>query len=55
MSKVFTENELVDVLLALNDSCDQSKANGEKDFYWRCGNANAVNYIAYKMGITLND
>lgn len=44
------------VLKVLEDcACDQSKAcgNTEEDrmnnFYWRCGNANAVNFIKYKL------
>lgn len=31
----------------LKDSCDSGNANSINDFNWRCGNANAINYIRY--------
>ena len=50
--------KLIEILNYLEkDSADQSKATGDtpesrtKDFYWRCGNANAVNYIKAKLGL----
>lgn len=51
MFGVITKKKLLSILLDLENSCDESKANDIKDFYWRCGNANAVNYICYKTGI----
>lgn len=49
---IITKRKLNNILECLeNDSCDQSKVNGVNDFYWRCGNANAVNYIRHKLGI----
>lgn len=27
----------------------------EKDFYFRCGNANALNYLCHRIGINLTD
>lgn len=50
------KKKLMAVLKVLEDcACDQSKAcgNTEEDrmnnFYWRCGNANAVDFIKYKL------
>lgn len=55
---IITKKKINAILTDLErDSADQSKASGEtaeeriSDFYWRCGNANAVNYIRYKLGI----
>lgn len=55
---IITKKKINAILTDLErDSADQSKASGEtaeesiRDFYWRCGNANAVNYIRYKLGI----
>ena len=52
---IITRRKLERIFKELEDSTDQSKAAGSspeeilKDFYWRCGNANAVNYIKYKL------
>lgn len=53
---IITKRKLERILKDLeDDSADQSKAAGSspeeilKDFYWRCGNANAVNYIKHKL------
>ena len=32
---------------------DTSKASGERDFYFRSGNANAVNYICSSFGVDI--
>lgn len=46
------KRKLIEILEELeNDSCCQDKAYDVKDFYWRCGNANAVNYIRSKLSI----
>ena len=40
-----------------NNPCNKSTGeSGEdriRDFYWRCGNANAVNYLRHKFGVKL--
>ena len=47
-----TKKRLNDILKELeSDSADETKAENGDDFYWRCGNANAVNYIRYKLGM----
>lgn len=53
---LISKKKIVKIIKELEaDSADQSKASGDttdmrmKDFYWRCGNANAVNYIKYKL------
>ena len=55
---IITKKKINAILTDLErDSADESKARGEtgeeriRDFYWRCGNANAVNFIRYKLGI----
>lgn len=49
---IITKRKLNKILEHLeSDSCDESKSDGVNDFYWRCGNANAVNYIRYKLGL----
>lgn len=55
---IITKKKLNAILTEIErDSADQSKASGETeekrkcDFYWRCGNANAVNYIRYRLGM----
>lgn len=37
-----------------NDSANTTKYNDEKDFYWKCGNANAVNYIRHCLNMEKN-
>lgn len=55
--KTFTETELLSVFDKLADSCDTSNIDGTAtgsnlfDFYWKCGNANAVNFIKSALGI----
>ena len=47
-----TTKKLNEILKKLeSNSADQTKAKNVYDFYWRCGNANAVNYIRYKLGM----
>ena len=51
-----TKKRLNDILKKLEiDSADQTKAKNVDDFYWRCGNANAVNYIRYKLGMEVGN
>lgn len=45
-----TKKRLDNILKHLeSDSADITKAEDGDDYYWRCGNANAVNYIRYKL------
>lgn len=49
---IITKKKLKAILTKLEqDSCDQAKAYDKNDFYWRCGNANAVNYIKSQLNI----
>lgn len=53
---IITKRKLNKILTELErDSCDQTKAYSQNDFYWRCGNANAVNYIRYKLGMEITN
>ena len=57
MEKTFTKKELIGVLKELADSCDSSVIDGKltgdrlHDYYWKCGNANAVNFIISQFGL----
>lgn len=54
-----SKKELEKVLKFVMENNDTSKASGDtaeervKDFYYRAGNANAVSYISYKLGLTI--
>lgn len=56
-----SKKKLKNALEFLVENNDTSKASGdtadarEKDFYYRAGNANAVNYISHKLGITIRE
>ena len=45
------EKKLIDVAVHVYESNDEAKAKYPNDFYYCCGNANAVNYIMSKLGI----
>lgn len=51
MFGLITKKKLLSILSNLNDSQDESKAIDVKDFHWRCGNANAINYICRKLNM----
>lgn len=51
MFGLITKKKLLGILGNLSDSQDESKATDVKDFYWRCGNANAINYICSRLGL----
>jgi len=49
---IITKRKLNKILEHLeSDDCDETKSKGWDDYNWRCGNANAVNYIRYKLGL----
>ena len=49
MFGLITKKKLLKILKELDKNNDTAKANGVDDFYFRCGVANAVNYICYKF------
>lgn len=49
MFGLISKKKLVEILKELNKNNDTAKANGVNDFYFRCGVANAVNYICHKF------
>ena len=51
MFGLITKKKLIAILKDLSWSQDERKATDVKDFYWRCGNANAINYICSRLGI----
>jgi hypothetical protein len=48
---LITKKKLLGILGNLSDSQDEGKAIDVNDFYWRCGNANAINYICSRLGL----
>lgn len=51
-----TKKRLNDILKELeSDSADQTIAEDRDDYFWRMGNANAVNYIRYKLGMDVDN
>ena len=50
---IITKKRLTKILVEIYENNDTCAPAGEQDFYFRCGNANALNYIAYKFGIDL--
>ena len=49
ISKKKLIKEAVDIYL----KNDTGNANGKEDFYYRSGNANALNYLCYKLDIDI--
>ena len=49
MFGLITKKKLLEILKELDKNNDTSKADGVKDYYFRCGVANAINYICYKL------
>ena len=49
MFGLITKKKLLKILKELDKNNDTAKANGVDDFYFRCGVANAVNYICHKF------
>lgn len=49
MFGLITKKKLLNILEELRKSNDTEKAGGVKEFYFRCGVANAVNYICHKL------
>lgn len=49
MFGLISKRKLLKILEELNKNNDTVKANGVNDFYFRCGVANAVNYICHKF------
>ena len=47
--------ELIEAAADLYLKEDSGKASGENDFYYRCGNANAIGYICGRLGIKIVD
>lgn len=50
MFGLITKKKLIAILKDLSWSQDERKARDVKDLYWRCGNANAINYICHQLG-----
>jgi hypothetical protein len=48
---LITKKKLIAILKDLSWSQDERKATSVNDFYWRCGNANAINYICSRLGL----
>lgn len=46
-----SEKKLIDFAMDVFFSNDSEKARNESEFYYACGNANAVNYILHRFGI----
>ena len=59
MFGLVSKKKLAKVLKLVREYNDNSKVEGDteearvKDFYYRSGNTNAVNYICSKLGITI--
>lgn len=51
ISELEAENE---ALKKLADNNDSENATNLLDFYWRCGNENAINYICNQLKIDFN-
>lgn len=51
MFRLISKRKIIGIIESLNDSQDTGLATEKNDFYWRSGNANAINYICYKLGI----
>lgn len=49
MFELITKKKLLKILEELSESNGTDKADGVKDFYFRCGVANAINYICHKL------
>lgn len=48
-----SEKELVNVAVEVYERNETSNASDIKDFYYKCGNANAVGYIMSRFGIDI--
>lgn len=49
MFGLITKKKLLEILKELDKNNYTAKADGVNDFYFRCGVANAVNYICHKF------
>ncbi len=49
MFGLISKKKLLKIIEELGKNNDTAKANGVNDFYFRCGVANAVNYICSKL------
>ncbi len=54
MFGLVTKKQLLQVLKKLADNNDSENATNLLDFYWRCGNENAINYICSQLKIDFN-
>lgn len=52
---IITKKRLAKILVETYENNDADCSKGINDFYYRCGNANALNFIAYKFGIDLTE
>ena len=48
-----SEKVLTEIAVEIYDKNDTGNATGEKDFYYRSGNANAAGYICGRLGIDI--
>lgn len=48
-----SEKMLIEIVVDEYNKNDVSNATDEKDFYFRCGNSNALGYICGKLNIDL--
>ena len=49
MFGLISKKKLLKIIEELDKNNDTAKASGVNDFYFRCGVANAVNYICHKF------
>ena len=50
-----SEKNLIDVAVEVYEKNDTAKADCEKAFYYRAGNANAIGYVCGRFGIDITN
>lgn len=48
-------SKLMKIFDELKDSMNTGKTTDVSDYNWKCGNANAVNFIIYRLGLKSGD
>lgn len=48
-----SEKNMIDVAVETYEKNDTARADSEKDFYYRSGNANAIGYMCGRFGIDI--